>query len=71
MSFTPKRPNSTAENVLAFKQLKAKARHIIKTQKETYWQNLCNSLYSKTKRNTVWKVLRKIKGKKPPPLEIT
>ena len=26
--------NTTAENVLAFKQLKAKARYLIKTQKE-------------------------------------
>ena len=36
--------NPTAENVLAFKQLKAKARHIIKTQKKTSWQSFCSSL---------------------------
>ena len=29
--------NPSAENVLAFKQLKAKARHIIKTQKKISW----------------------------------
>ncbi|WP_419648222.1 hypothetical protein, partial [Thiolapillus sp.] len=56
--------NPTAENVLAFKQLKAKARHIIKTQKKTSWQNFCSSLTSKTKPKTVWKAIRKIKGKK-------
>ena len=33
--------NPTAENVLAFKQLKAKARHIIKTQKKKSWQSFC------------------------------
>ena len=41
--------NPTAENVLAFKQLKAKARLIIKTQKKTSWQSFCSSLTSKTK----------------------
>ncbi|WP_419640406.1 hypothetical protein, partial [Thiolapillus sp.] len=56
--------NPTAENVLAFKQLKAKARHIIKTQKKTSWQSFCSSLTSKTKPKTVWKAIRKIKGKK-------
>ncbi|WP_419636396.1 hypothetical protein, partial [Thiolapillus sp.] len=40
-------------NVLAFKQLKAKARHIIKTQKKTSWQSFCSSLTSKTKPKTV------------------
>ena len=56
--------NTTAENVLAFKQLKAKARHIIKTQKKTSWQSFCSSLTSETKPKTVWKAFRKIKGKK-------
>ena len=55
--------NPTAENVLAFKQLKAKARHI-KTQKKTSWQSFCSSLTSKTKPKTVWKAITKIKGKK-------
>ncbi|WP_419595921.1 hypothetical protein, partial [Thiolapillus sp.] len=44
--------NPTAENVLAFKQLKAKARYIIKTQKKTSWQSFCSSLTSKTKPKT-------------------
>ena len=56
--------NPTAENALAFKQLKAKARHIIKTQKKTSWQSFCSSLTSKTKPKIVWKAIRKIKGKK-------
>ena len=56
--------NPTAENVLAFKQLKAKARHAIKTQKKASWQTFCSSLISKTKPKTVWKAIRKIKGKK-------
>ena len=57
--------NAAAENVLAFKLLKAKARHIIKTQKKTSWQSFCSSLTSKTKPKTVWKAIRKIKGKNP------
>ena len=56
--------NPSAENVLAFKQLKAKARHVVKTQKKTSWQSFCSSLTSKTKPETVWKAIRKIKGKK-------
>ena len=49
----------SAENVLAFEQLKAKARHIIRTQKKTSWQST-----SKTKPKTVWKAIRQIKGGK-------
>ena len=56
--------NHTAENVLEFKQLKAKARHIIKAQKRTSWQSFCSSLTSITKPKTVWKAIRNIKGKK-------
>ena len=56
--------NPSTENVLAFKQLKAKARHIIKTQKKTSWQSFCSSLTSKTKPKTVWKTIRKGKRKK-------
>ena len=56
--------NPSAENALAFKQQKAKARHVIKTQKQTSWQSFCSSLTSKTKPKTVWKAIRKIKGKK-------
>ena len=37
--------NPTVENVLAFKKLKAKARHIIKTQKKTSWQSFCSYTY--------------------------
>ena len=56
--------NPSTENVLAFKQLKAKARHIIKTQKKTSWQSFCSALTSKSKPKTVWKAVRKTKGKK-------
>ena len=64
--------NLTAENVLAFKQLKAKARYIIKTQKKTFWQNFSTLLNSKTKPKTVWKAIRKIKGEKNlHPLQLT
>ena len=59
--------NSTAENVLAFKQLKASARHTIYNQK-TSWKNVCTSLNSTPKRKTVWKANRKIKGKSQLPL---
>ena len=47
--------NPTAENILAFKQLKTK---------ENLRQSFCSSLRSKTKPKTVWKAIRKIKGKK-------
>ena len=60
--------NPSAEKVLAFKQLKAKARHIIKIQNKTSWQSFCSSLTSKTKPKTVWKAIRKAKGKNLPPL---
>ena len=63
--------NPAAENVLAFKKLKAKARYLIKTQKKTSWQSFCFSLTSKTKPKTVWKAMRKIKGKKLAPLSVT
>ena len=56
--------NPSAENVLAFKQLKTKARHVIKTQKKTSWQSFCSSLTLKTKPKTVWKAIRKIREKK-------
>ena len=38
--------NPTAENVLTFKLLKAKARYLIKTQKKTSWQSFCSSFTS-------------------------
>ena len=55
--------NPSAENVLAFKQLKAKARHITKTQKKTSWQKFCSSLTSKTKPKLSGKQSEKSKGK--------
>ena len=62
--------NPTAENVLAFEELKAKTRHVIKNQNKTSWQNLCTSLSSQTKPKTVWKAIRKIKGKSILPLKL-
>ena len=56
--------NPSAENILVFKQPKAKARHVIKTQKKTSWQSFCSLLTSKTKLKTDWKAIRKIKGTK-------
>ena len=41
--------NASLENVLALKQLKTKARHIINIQKKTSWQNFCSLLCSETK----------------------
>ena len=58
--------NPSAENVLAFKQLKAKAGHIIHNQKKTSWQHFWSSHTSKPKPKTVWKAIRKIKGKSRP-----
>ena len=56
--------NPTAENVLAFEELKAKTRHVIKNQNKTSWQNLCTLPNSKTKLKTIRKSIRKIKAKK-------
>ena len=56
--------NPTAENILAFKQMKAKARYLINSRKKTSWQSVCSSLTSKIKPKTVWKPIRKMKGKK-------
>ena len=39
-------------------------RHTFKTQTKTSWQSFCSSPTSKTKPKTVWKAIRKIKGKK-------
>lgn len=54
----------SVKNVLVFKQLKAKAKRIVKTQNQTSWQNFRPSLDLKTEPKIVWKAIREIKGKK-------
>ena len=58
--------NPTAENVLAFKQLKAKARHIIKTQKKTPGKVSALHLHPKLNLKLSGKQSEKSKGKNLP-----
>ena len=50
-------------NVQNLKNLRAKARHVVKQQKRNSWRHFCNKLNSKTQTQKVWKAIRKIKGK--------
>jgi len=52
------------KNHLAYKQSKAKVRCVIKEARKESWKRFCSNLNSKTKSGTVWKAIKKIKGKK-------
>ena len=54
----------TSENILKYKQLRAKARYTIKNAKRNCWRQFCSNLNSKTSSKTVWKAFRRLKGKK-------
>ena len=53
----------TSENILKYKQLRAKARYTIKNAKRNCWRQFCSNLNSKTSCKTVWKAIRRLKGK--------
>ena len=53
----------TSKNILKYKQLWAKARYTIKNAKRNCWRQFCSNLNSKTSSKTVWKAIRRLKGK--------
>ena len=54
----------TLANLLAFRNARARCKSIMKNAKRTSWRDFCSSLNSKAKASTVWRALRRIKGKK-------
>ena len=61
------RRTPTLANLLAFRQARAKCRWVMKNAKRSSWQDFCSSLSSQAKASTVWRAIRKIKGKKGGP----
>ena len=53
--------------MLAFRQARAQCRYIMKNAKRASWQDFCSSLNYKAKASTVWRAIRRIKGKKGGP----
>ena len=53
----------TSENILKYKQLRAKARYTMMNAKQNCWRQFCSNLNTKTSCKTVWKTIRKLKGK--------
>ena len=53
----------TSEDILIYKQLRAKACYTVKNAKRNCWRHFCSNLNSKTSCKTVWKAIRKLKGK--------
>ena len=53
----------TSENIRAHQKLRAKSRYIYKQAKKQSWQNFCSKVNHKTPIKTVWKIIKKIKGK--------
>ena len=53
----------TSENILIYKQLREKDRYTVKNAKRNCWRQFCSNLNSKTSSKTVWKAIRKLKGK--------
>ena len=57
----------TLINMLAYRQSRARCRYIMRNAKRSSWQDFCSSLNSKAKASTVWRAIRRIKGKKEGP----
>ena len=57
----------TLANLLAFRNARARCKSIMKNAKRTSWREFCSSLNSKARASTVWRALRRIKGKKGGP----
>ena len=68
------RRRRTAENVVEYKQCRAKFRRAIKFARQYSWAKFVSSVNSKTPQSRVWKKIRKIVGKyapsSPPVLKI-
>uniref|UniRef100_A0A3P9LEU6 Reverse transcriptase domain-containing protein n=1 Tax=Oryzias latipes TaxID=8090 RepID=A0A3P9LEU6_ORYLA len=52
----------TYENLLNYKRLCAQARRTIKKEKREYWRAFCDKIGRTTPVNTVWGMIRKMKG---------
>ena len=61
------RRTPTLANLLAFRQARARCRWVMKNAKRSSWQDFCSTLNYQTKASTVWRAIRKIKGKKGGP----
>ena len=53
----------TSEDILKYKQLWVKAHYTVKNAKQNCWRRFCSNFNSKTSSKTVWKAIRKLKGK--------
>ena len=53
----------TTNNLIKYKQLRAKARKTIKESKRNCWQKFVNEINTSTKPKTIWKMIKKISGK--------
>ena len=61
------RRTPTLANLLAFRNARARCKSIMKNAKRSSWREFCSSLNSKAKASTVWRAIRRIKGKKGGP----
>lgn len=64
-AFNRYKKHKTLENLLTFKQLRAKTRYIIKKSKKDSWTKYVSSINSSTPLSTVWNKIKKIKGTNP------
>ena len=53
----------TLANMIAYRQARAKCRFVMKNAKRSSWHDFCSSLNYKAKASTVWRAIRRIKGK--------
>ena len=61
------RQTPTLANMIAFRQARARCRFVMRNAKRSSWQDFCSSLNYKAKASTVWRAIRRIKGKKGGP----
>ena len=59
--------NPTTANVINYKRTKAKCKYVIRQAKKSSWQTYVSSLNTNTSTKSVWKKIRKIKGKESTP----
>jgi ribonuclease HI len=57
--------NPSQENLTLFKIARAKARHTIRSAKRNSWRDFVSRLDSRVSAKTVWKAVRRVKGKEP------
>ena len=57
----------TLANMIAFRRARARCRFVMKNAKRASWREFCSTLNSKAKASTVWRAIRRIKGKRGGP----